>query len=109
LLDRLINQSKAFVLDAALKDIERSNNITRYSLWCQWNNPNQPLPPGVRFPKTWPLDLRERIEFLSRPISKEDVLGLVAQRCPNAINILVTKDPGATLGWTEIDSFFVQD
>lgn len=101
------DQSQAVALEQLLQSIEKENGITRYSLWVQWQNPLQPLPPGVRFPQTWPPELREFIQFLSRPINKADVLGLVAQKCPNAINIFVTPDPGALLGWTDVDDYFV--
>jgi hypothetical protein len=106
--DGSVNQDKALVLETALQDIEKANGVKRYSLWVQWQDPNAPLPPGVSFPKTWPPELRYFIQFLTRPVSKADVLGVVRQKTKNAVNILVTPDPGALLGWTPVDDYFVQ-
>ncbi len=106
--DGTIDQDKALALDAALKDIEKSNGITRYSLWIRWQDPTAPLPPYSNFPKTWPPNLQYFLQFVSRPIAKTDVLAIVAQRTANAVNIMVTPDPAALLGWTKVDSFFVQ-
>ena len=105
--DAAAQQGQAVALDGLLKSIEKENGIVRYSLWVQWQDPNQPLPPNTRFPYTWPPEMRSFIQFLSRPIAKSDVLALVAQRAPNAVNILVTPDPGALLGWTDVDQYFV--
>jgi hypothetical protein len=95
-----------FDLEELLKGIETANSIRRYLLWVQWQNPTAPLPPGVRFPETWPPELRHRFESVNKPILKDDVLNYVTQKCPNAVNILVTPDPSATLGWTQIDVLF---
>ena len=103
-----IDQQKALALDAALQDIEQSNGIKRYSLWIQWQDPTAPLPPGVRFPETWPPNLRYFLQLISRPICQNDVTTIVAQRTSNATNIMVTPDPAALLGWTPIAQFFVQ-
>lgn len=93
-------------LDAFLRTIEKANNITRYSLWVRWQDPVAPLPPGTDFPKTWPPQLSYFLELLTRPICKQDVLDVVSQRTPKAVNIMVTPDPAATLGWTLIDDYF---
>ena len=106
--DGSINQQEAVVLDTFLQNVERLNGIKRYSLWVQWTDPTAPLPPGIRFPETWPPHLRQRIQFISRSISKTDVLNLVNQRTPNALDILVTPDPAALLGWTDVRTYFTQ-
>jgi hypothetical protein len=107
--DGTIDQQKAVVLDEALRDIESSNGIKRYSLWIRWQDPTAPLPPGqTNFPKSWPPNLEYFLQFISRPISKTDVLAIVSQKTPNAVNVMVTPDPAALLGWTPINSFFVQ-
>jgi hypothetical protein len=106
--DGSINQTQALALDGLLKYIERQNSITRHSLWVQWQDPTAPLPPGVRFPQTWPPELRQFIQFISRPITQNDVLSMVAQRTPNAVTILVTPDPAALLGWTPVAEYFAQ-
>jgi hypothetical protein len=106
--DGCVNQAQAVVLQAALQDIETSNGITRYSLWIQWQDPTAPLPPGTNFPTSWPPSLRYFLQFISRPICQQDVLDVVSQRTPNAVNIMVTPDPAALLGWTPIAGYFVQ-
>lgn len=106
--DGSIDQSKALVLEAYARDIEKANGITRSSLWIQWQDPMSPLPPGVNFPSTWPPELRYFLQFLSRGITKADVLAVVSQRTPKAVNILVTPDPAAFTGWTAVNDYFVQ-
>lgn len=106
--DGSMNQERAVGLDTFLRDIERSNNITRYSLWVRWQDPTAPLPPGVRFPKTWPPELQYFLQFITRPIAKKDVLKVVGDRTKNAVNVMVTRDPAALLGWTKLEDHFVQ-
>lgn len=106
--DGSINQDKALVLDAALRDIESANGVTRYSLFIRWQDPLAPLPPGVNFPATWPPTLQFFLQLVTRPISKADVLTVVQQRTPKALNVMVTPDPAGLVGWTQIDAYFVQ-
>jgi hypothetical protein len=105
--DGSIDQNAAVNLDSFLRSIEKANGITRYSLHVQWQDPTAPLPPGTNFPETWPPSLRYHIEFISRPVAQTDVLTVVAQRTPNATNILVTPDPAGLLGWTPVASYFL--
>lgn len=107
--DGSTNQEKAVVLDRFLKDIETKNNITRHSLWVRWQDPNAPLPPGVRFPETWPPNLQQFIQFLSRPVAKTDVMDVITSRTTNPVNIMVTKDPAALVGWTKLEDYFRVD
>jgi hypothetical protein len=105
--DGRTDQLAALQLDSFLKQIEKENGITRYALWIQWQDPTAPLPPGTNFPETWPPNLRYYLEFISRPIAESDVLAVVNPRTPNAMNIMVTPDPAALLGWTPIADFFL--
>jgi hypothetical protein len=98
----------SLTLDAFLKNIEQASGITRYALWIQWQEIHQPLPPTTAFPDVWPPELRYYLEFLSRPISKNDVLAVLKLQAKQPTNVLVTKDPAAKVGWTPIDSFFIQ-
>jgi hypothetical protein len=99
---------KARNLDAFLKDIEKSNGVTRSSLWIQWQEIDSPLPPTTRFPEVWPPEMRFFLEFISRPIAKTDVQEVVKKKARNPITILVTPDPGAQVGWTPLDQYFLQ-
>jgi hypothetical protein len=106
--DREDPAGKVNQLETYLRYIETQNGITRYFLWVQWQEADQPLPPKTKFPTSWPPSMRKSIEFISRPICKADVMLVVDQNASNPVTILVTRDPGATLGWTPIDEFFLQ-
>lgn len=94
-------------LDTFLRSIEKANGVNRYGLWVQWQEQDQPLPPTTRFPETWPPDLRFYVELISRPIARVDVEAVLKQKARKPANVLVTKDPGALVGWSELDSFFI--
>lgn len=106
--DGAVDANKAASLDLLLRSIEKSNGITRHSLWISWQDATSPLPPTARFPEVWPPELRYFLQLLSRPIAKEDVLQVVRQRTRNYVNVLVTKDPAGKVGWTKVDDFFLQ-
>lgn len=97
---------KARSLTAYLTMLEKKNGITRYAVWVQWQEADSPLPPGTEFPRSWPPELREYLALISRPIAKTDVISMLKNRARRPVNVLVTKDPGATVGWTELDLFF---
>jgi hypothetical protein len=106
--DGSVNVAKAQELQNYLSEIERANNITRYSLWIRWQDPTAPLPPGWKsnFPKTWPPNLQFFLQLLTRPLCKADVMTVVDTRTPTATNIMVTPDPAALYGWTQLDTYF---
>ncbi len=95
-------------LDAFLRLLEKNNGITRHALWIQWQEQYQPLPPTARFPVKWPPELCFFLEFVSIPITRADVETVLKQRARKPTNVLVTKDVGATVGWTALDQFFIQ-
>jgi hypothetical protein len=97
---------KARALSAYLVIIEKKNGISRYAVWVQWQEADSPLPPGTLFPKKWPPEMREYMALTSRPIAKTDVIAMLKNRSRNPVNVLVTKDPGATVGWQNLDTFF---
>ncbi len=97
---------KARSLASYLVMLEKKSGITRYALWVQWQEMDAPLPPGVNFPSKWPPELREHMALTSRPITRTDVITVLQNRARNPTNVLVTKDPGATVGWAELDKFF---
>lgn len=105
--DGSIDQQQAMVLTAFLNQIEKDNDITRYTLVIRWQDPTAPLPAGVRFPETWPPSLQYFLQLLSRPITKGDVLTVVEARTPSATNIMVTRDPAGLVGWTKLDDYFI--
>jgi len=93
-------------LEPFLQSIEKRNGITRYFLWVQWQEAGYPLPPTAKFPEIWPPELRMSIERTDRAISLADVTQAMSTRANKPTNILVTTDPGATLGWTELNEYF---
>ena len=106
--DGSVEGQSASELQSFLLDIEKQNGIVRHSLWVRWQDPTMPLPAGwkANFPKTWPISLQFFLQLLSRPLCRADVMEVVNARTPNATNIMVTRDPGALVGWTQLDTFF---
>lgn len=98
---------KARELDLFLRSIEKRNNISRDGLWVQWQELDQPLPPKVRFPTTWPPELRKYIELTTRRVSKADVQAVLKAHASKPTNVMVTRDPGALVGWTTLDQYFL--
>lgn len=106
--DGQIDGDKARALDTFLRSLEAANGITRYILWVQWQEADTRVAPTSRFPAEWPPSLRFKIELLTRPITQDDVNQVLAQRARKPVTVLVTPDPGAELGWTPVESFFVR-
>lgn len=104
--DGTVNQDKALGLDSWLRMIEQKNGVTRNFIWVQWQEQDAPLPPGVTFPKKWPPEMRVALSLVSRAITKSDVTSMLNVRAKKPTSILVTRDPAALVGWTEIDEFF---
>lgn len=94
-------------IDSFLKAIEKKNGIVRSALWIQWQETDQPLPPTTNFPEVWPPELRFYLELVTRPIAKADVMKVLEVKARKPLSVLVTKDPAAQVGWTELDTFFV--
>lgn len=94
-------------LDTFLISLEKANGIIRYGLWVQWQEQDQLLPPKARFPATWPPNMRFYIELISRPIARVDVDAVLKEQARKPTNVLVTKDPGAIVGWTPVDQYFI--
>lgn len=101
-----VKQNEALALDSWLCDLERRNGIQRYAIWVQWQEQDAPLPLNTRFPEVWPPELRAYLALISRPIAKSDVDDLLSRLAVSPTSILVTRDPGATVGWTELSVFF---
>lgn len=98
---------QARTLDSFLTKIETASGIKRHKLWVQWQEADQPLPPTTAFPTKWPPEMRSYIEMISRPIARADVDAVVKARARKPVNILVTPDPGAILGWTAVNDYFL--
>jgi len=105
--DGTIDQDRSRKLESFLRFVEEDNDIVRSTLWIQWQEANQPLPPNAQFPEKWPPELRAYIELTTRPIARADVDAVLAKKARVPMNVLVTKDPAAVLGWTDVDAFFI--
>lgn len=97
----------ARALETFLIDLEKRSGVHRYLLWVQWQELGQPLPQGTDFPTQWPPEMRARIDLISRPVSRADVQAVLAAQALQPTNVLVTRDPGALVGWTQLDAFFL--
>jgi hypothetical protein len=98
--------AKALELDNFLKTVEARNGITRSAVWVRWQEAGVALPPATRFPDTWPPEMQVYIEFVTRAVARVDVEKVLAEKATTPINVLVTRDPGARLGWSTLDDFF---
>jgi len=101
-----VQQDKAVNLDAFLRTIEKENGVERSAVWVQWQEMGQPLPAGTNFPSVWPPTMRVYIEFVTKQVARSDVDEALRQNATAPTAVLVTRDPGATCGWTEFDKFF---
>lgn len=104
--DGSVNQSKALSLDSFLRALETRNGVTRYFIWVQWQEQNQPLPPTTDFPAKWPPEMRQPLALVTRPIARADVDALLKVKAKSPTSVLVTRDPAGLVGWTELDVFF---
>lgn len=104
----VVTPEQATALQTFLRSLEAANGFTRSSLWIQWQEQDQPVPPTTRFPAVWPPELRYFLELTSRPISRVDVDKVIAVKARKPTNILVTSDPAALVGWTKVADYFVQ-
>jgi len=94
-------------LDAFLKIPEERNGVVRYSLWVQWQEAGADLPPGTVFPDVWPPEQRYFIQLVTRPIAKSDVEAVLENHARQPVEVMVTPDVGAEVGWTKLDDYFV--
>lgn len=104
--DGSVDEAKAHDLDNWLRRLEQRNGVNRYAVWLQWQEQDEPLPPGTNFPEKWPPEKRHYIALTSRPISKADVDAVLKKKARQPTSVLVTRDPAARVGWTEVNAFF---
>lgn len=102
------NETEARLLEAFLVDLETRAGITRHTLWVQWQEMYQPLPPKTNFPHVWPPELRHRINLVSRPIARADVDAVLKEKARQPTNVLVTPDIAAIVGWTKVNQYFIR-
>lgn len=94
------------ILETFISMIESKNNITRYSVWVQWQEAGKPLPIGTSFPEKWPREWRTFLVRYDRPWARSDVESYVKKQVNAPINIMLTKDSAALVGWLPIERFF---
>ena len=85
-----------------LSKIESANGVRYFRMVVRWQESDYPLPSGVEFPRKWPPELQATITRLDQPISKQDVLDMIAARASSPSNILVTDDPEGLVGWSTL-------
>jgi hypothetical protein len=101
-----VQNKDQIVLEDFLVSIEKANGITRYLLWVRWQERDEPLPPTVSFPTNWPPNLQRIIQQINRPVALADVNQILAAYAKSPINVMVTSDPNAILGWSTLGQFF---
>lgn len=101
------DQGATLALETFLRDIEKQNSLERDFVWVQWQEAGAELPPGTRFPETWPPEMRQYIELITRKVSKADVTAVLETHAVNPVNVLVTRDPAGLVGWTTPDALFI--
>lgn len=84
--------------------IDKANNVTRYSLFVRWQEVTGEPESYVNDRRDYPSFKRNRLN-MTRVITREDVLALVAQFASSSTNIQVTPDVSGAIGWTEIDVY----
>jgi hypothetical protein len=104
--DGTINSTSSLALEAFLTSIEKAAGIQRYAVWVQWQEAGAPLPPNTNFPTVWPPEQRFYLALVSRPIAKDDVDKMLQSKAREPQNVLVTRDPTATVGWQDYATFF---
>jgi hypothetical protein len=104
--DGELDANRARVLDDFLKNLESRNGFTRDAVWVQWQELDEPLPAGTKFPEKWPPDKRAYVEMVTRSVTQADVERTLDAQAKNPTSVMVTRDPGATVGWVPIDDFF---
>jgi hypothetical protein len=101
-----VDHDLAVRLDAFLRSIEKNNGVERDAVWVQWQELDEPLPAGTRFPEEWPPKMRVYIELIGRKVAEADVRDVLRQNATNPTSEMVTSDPGAMYGWTPLDDYF---
>lgn len=84
--------------------IDKQNDIKRYFLNVRWQDVGGEPPPRVSFSAGWPPMSTYKIE-LERKIVRSDVEDVLRTQAANPQLVLVTPDPNAEVGWTEIDEY----
>jgi hypothetical protein len=100
------NPHQLTLVEQYLKTIEEDNGITRDFVLVQWQEQGAKLPVGANFPETWPPQLRQTIELVSRAIARADVEAMLEVKANDPIDVLVTRDPAGLVGWATLDDFF---
>lgn len=93
-------------LDSMLRAIETRNRIVRYALWVQWQDAKAVLPVGAEFPRTWPPELRARLQKINEPFTRENIETYVSHKASSPVSVLLTEDPNGLVGWRTLDQYF---
>lgn len=99
-------------LEEFLKEMELQNGIVRRFLAIRWQETAAPLPPRVagratRWPDNWPPELDGTIERIGAPITKREVGDWIQNHAKRPSVVMVTSDPARRVGWSSLESFFV--
>lgn len=84
--------------------IDGDNNITRYILQIRWQDVGGQPPPRIELGKGWPQAQTYKLE-MERPIERADVDTVLQQVAVNPVDVQVTADPEANVGWFLLNDY----
>lgn len=87
--------------------VNQRNDLSFRTLWVQWTERGQPLPLDANFPVRWPDAWRYRLDLFNRTPTRKDVEEILARHATRPVDVLVTYDPAALVGWSQLDRLFV--
>lgn len=100
------SQESAVRFAELVAKINQRNDLNFCTLWVQWTERGQRVPVGASFPDRWPSEWRYRIDLFNRMPTRSDVTEVLTRRSSRPVDVLVTYDPAALVGWTQLDVLF---
>lgn len=89
--------------------INQRNELNFCTLWVQWTERGQPLPIEASFPMRWPAEWRYRLDLFNRTPTRRDVVEILSRQASRPVDVLVTYDPAALVGWSRLDVLFPEN
>jgi hypothetical protein len=84
--------------------IDAANGITRYVINMRWQELGGTAPARINLAQGWPPQQVYRLE-LERRIERADVDTVLTQVATNPVDVQVTSDPRASVGWYNLDDY----
>jgi hypothetical protein len=84
--------------------IDKANGVRRYTLFVRWQDLGVQPPRTIELGKGWPPEQSFLIE-LTRPITPEDVEGVLTAQAVDPVGVQVTPDRHGVVGWTQLEAY----